>query len=95
MAFPLILVCGRRGSYKWSLGLRTCFRTGPCDFSLIMRRGSAAAGGSLVNIIDSNHFQLHPTPVPSAGGWDGRQRVGGFTERRQDGMQTRGLTCAI
>ena len=29
-------------------------------------------------IIDSNHFQLHPTPVPSAGGWDGRQRVGGF-----------------
>ena len=22
-------------------------------------------------------FQLHPTPVPSAGGWDGRQRVGG------------------
>ena len=29
-------------------------------------------------IIDSNHFQLHPTPVPSAGGWDGRQRVGGL-----------------
>ena len=27
-------------------------------------------------IIDSNHFQLHPTPVPAAGGWDGRQRVG-------------------
>ena len=22
-------------------------------------------------IIDSNHFQLHPTPVLSAGGWDG------------------------
>ena len=29
-------------------------------------------------IIDANHFQLHPTPVPSAGGWDGRQRVGGL-----------------
>ena len=32
-------------------------------------------------IIGSNHFQLHPTPVPSAGGWDGR--VGGFLAEKQ------------
>ena len=37
-----------------------------------------AFGRAPATIIDSNHFQLHPTPVPSAGGWDGRQRVGGF-----------------
>ena len=36
--------------------------------------GRVPQGPSLI----SNHFQLHPTPVPSAGGWDGRQRVGGF-----------------
>ena len=63
-----------RTSPRTSPGLAgTSPRTGPRTGPFLYFRACPAG-----TIVDSNHFQLHPTPVPSAGGWDGRQRVGGF-----------------